>query len=493
MPEKSIILKTLIFSLLFTGYNICTNAQVGIDWTIRTSASDNSWRSVTYGNGLFVAVSSDGSGDRVMTSPDGINWTSQTSAADKSWQSVTYGNGLFVAVGSYGGVMTSPNGINWTSRTDPANNSWRSVTFGNDLFVAVSEDGSGNRVMTSPDGINWTIQTSTADNLWYGVTYGNGLFVAVAANSNIDKVMTSPDGISWSNRAAPNNAWNSVTYGNELFVAVAQTGSGTRVMTSPDGINWTTRTSAANNNWSSVTFGNDLFVAVSFNNGTGNRIMTSPDGINWTIRTSAADNNWRSVTVGNGIFVAVANTGSGNRVMTSGTIPSVLPVRFSSFSGKNINNSNQLQWQTNSETNNNQFDIERSRDGHTFENAGSIPGAGNSTSIKHYSFTDSSPFSGTNYYRIKQTDFDGRFEYSKIIALINKENKSLSIFPNPAEDRVFISGLKNKNAAFTISNDAGQVMLKGKIDENNSISVATLKTGRYTISIENIAQQFLKR
>jgi len=46
--------------------------------------------------------------------------------------------------------------------------------------------------------------------------------------------------------------------------------------------------------------------------------MTSPDGINWTIRTSAADNNWYSVCYGNGLFVAVADTGTGNRVMTCG-------------------------------------------------------------------------------------------------------------------------------------------------------------------------------
>jgi len=41
-------------------------------WSLRTSASDNNWRSVTYGNGVFVAVSNTGSGNRVMTSPDGI-------------------------------------------------------------------------------------------------------------------------------------------------------------------------------------------------------------------------------------------------------------------------------------------------------------------------------------------------------------------------------------------------------------------------------------
>jgi hypothetical protein len=83
---------------------------IGINWIACTQATDNYWRSVTYGNGLFVAVSTDGSGNQVMTSPDGINWTSRASAVDNSWQSVTYGNGIFVAVGfGEGGnqVMTS--------------------------------------------------------------------------------------------------------------------------------------------------------------------------------------------------------------------------------------------------------------------------------------------------------------------------------------------------------------------------------------------------
>jgi len=82
------------------------------------------------------------------------------------------------------------------------------------------------------------------------------------------------------------------------------------------GTYWTLRTTPADNGWHSVCYGNGLFVAVA-NSGTGNRVMTSPDGINWTLRTTPADNNWRSVCYGNGLFVAVADTGTGNRVMTS--------------------------------------------------------------------------------------------------------------------------------------------------------------------------------
>jgi len=312
----------------FTGGATFNDAQVanidliaGINWALRTSAADNDWQSVCYGNGMFVAVAITGVGNRVMSSPDGINWTSQTSAANNSWNSVCYGNGLFVAV-SYTGtgnrVMTSPDGIVWTSRTSAADYSWSSVCYGNGIFVAVGYSGTGDRVMTSPDGITWTSRTSAADNAWTAVAYGNGVFVAVAATGTGDRVMTSPDGITWTIRtSAADNEWYSVTYGNGLFVAISRSGSGNRVMTSPDGITWTSRTSAANYSWFGVTYGNGLFVAVSYG-GVGNRVMTSPDGIVWSLRTSAVDNSWRDVCYGNGIFVSVAASGTGDRVATSG-------------------------------------------------------------------------------------------------------------------------------------------------------------------------------
>jgi len=86
------------------------------------------------------------------------------------------------------------------------------------------------------------------------------------------------------------------------------------------GITWTIRTSAADNSWFSVCWSPELslFCAVA-DSGIGNRVMTSPDGITWTIRTSAADNNWLSVCWSPelSLFCAVAANGTGNRVMTS--------------------------------------------------------------------------------------------------------------------------------------------------------------------------------
>jgi len=279
------------------------------NWISRVSAADNDWRGVTYGNGLWVAVSSSGVGNRVMTSPDGITWTSRTSAADNFWRSVTFGNGLFVAISSTGTyrVMTSPDGITWTARV-PVNYDLYSVHFANNLFVAVGYFV----ILTSPDGITWTAITAPASNFWKSVTYGNGLWVAISFSGVGNRVMTSPDGITWNIRvSAADHAWQAVTYGNGVFVAIGgQAVSGLApLMTSVDGINWILGSGISSFLWNSISFGNGYFVAVS-----EQRTIYSEDGITWTNKSNAVNNNWFSVHFANNRFVAVSTSGTSNRV-----------------------------------------------------------------------------------------------------------------------------------------------------------------------------------
>jgi hypothetical protein len=299
-----------------------TPCNAGEIWTSRTSiaGTEFDWFSITYGNGLFVAISSIfPSNYQVMTSPDGITWTGRTAAQANSWSSVTYGNGLFVAVAVNGTnrVMTSPNGITWTARTAASAFNWISVTYGAGLFVAVANSGDINRVMTSPDGITWTARTATEAANWKSVTYGSGVYVAVSQNGAI---MTSTDGFTWTAQAAAAaNSWRSVTYGNGLFVALGELGA---IMTSPNGITWTTQIDYKPNTWQSVTYGNGIYVAVAGSEEAGNTncVMTSPNGITWTTHTAAESANWGAVTYGNGRFVAV--TSMENKIMTSDCISS---------------------------------------------------------------------------------------------------------------------------------------------------------------------------
>ncbi len=274
----------------------------GSVWTARTMPSSQQWKSVTYGNGLFVAVAQ--SSSIAASSTNGINWTTRTMPSSQSWYSIAYGNGVFVAVANTGSnaAATSTDGINWIARTLPTSQNWNSVTFGNGIFIAVGSIGTV--AATSTDGINWTARTLPSSSAWMSVTYGNGVFVAVASGPS-NTAASSSDGINWIARTLPSSsAWSSVTYGNGVFVAVAS--GSNAAATSTDGFNWAARTLPSSQSWLSITYGNGVFAAVAFNSTVA---VSSVDGINWTLRTLPTSQFWTSVGYGNGVFVAVA-TGS---------------------------------------------------------------------------------------------------------------------------------------------------------------------------------------
>jgi hypothetical protein len=121
-----------------------TNGAAWTSESILPSQSGLVWR-VTFGNGVFVAVSRSASGAGSLiaaTSTDGITWTQRTLPASSLWSSITYGDGLFTAVSgdtsNSTDVATSVDGINWTLGTLPVTSQWSGVAYGGNLFVAVS-------------------------------------------------------------------------------------------------------------------------------------------------------------------------------------------------------------------------------------------------------------------------------------------------------------------------------------------------------------------
>jgi hypothetical protein len=258
----------------------------------------NAYRSLVYGNGIFVGVSSISS-----YSYDGINWTTGSSIFSEY---LTFGNGLFVAVGyaTVSGVPTSfintsPDGINWTSRT-PSEAMWfQEISYGNGLYVAVARFGT-NRIMTSPDGITWTSRATSINPTFSGVAYGNGIWVAVAGTSPGGTTFTSYDGIIWTERATLFTS-STVHFANGIFV----TGS----RWSSDGINWTS--AAGSFGPFKITYGNGYFVGV-ISTGT-NRIYYSTDGKSWTGTPAASDATFESVAFGKNTFVVGATSGT-NRI-----------------------------------------------------------------------------------------------------------------------------------------------------------------------------------
>jgi hypothetical protein len=112
-------------------------------------------------------------------------------------------------------------------------------------------------------------------------------------------------------------------------------------------------------------------------------------------------------------------TANPSTIILSGTSCSdyMLPVELISFSGECVNNLVQLNWTTASETNNNFFTIEKSADAQNWNILTTVTGAGTSNEPLSYSVFDENPGTQRNYYRLKQTDYDGQFAYSKVISV----------------------------------------------------------------------------
>ena len=115
---------------------------------------------------------------------------------------------------------------------------------------------------------------------------------------------------------------------------------------------------------------------------------------------------------------------------------SPLPIELLSFNATLKNSEVELKWSTASETNNDYFTIERARDIEHFEPIITHDGQGTSKELSHYKVMDPSPLYGRSYYRLKQTDFDGKFTYSelKTIDYDGPEFATLTAFPNPLTD-----------------------------------------------------------
>jgi len=123
-----------------------------------------------------------------------------------------------------------------------------------------------------------------------------------------------------------------------------------------------------------------------------------------------------------------------------------LPISLVSFFATPLDNSVRLNWETNSEINNDYFTLERLEAGIDWITIGTIDGAGTTDSPQFYEFIDRPKTIGTNYYRLSQTDLDGQKEYFEIISVEQKPviTDKLTAHPNPASDRCVLSGSRDE-------------------------------------------------
>ena len=168
----------------------------------------------------------------------------------------------------------------------------------------------------------------------------------------------------------------------------------------------------------------------------------------------------------------------------------VLPLSWSYIKAELQNKNGLVSWGTTSEINAKEFVIEYSTNSINFKPIGTQLAAGNSSTNNDYTYTHVNLPAGINYYRIKQIDNDGRFTYSAIVTLVNKNGlKNNILAPNPASNySMLILNKPAKNTILYIYNNAGQLMKKNTINNGLEfcyLDVSTFAKGKYLVEINN--------
>ena len=170
--------------------------------------------------------------------------------------------------------------------------------------------------------------------------------------------------------------------------------------------------------------------------------------------------------------------------MSSGTF-TILPLHWLSVSG-NVTTAQKarINWRV-TEQNVSSYEVEKSNNAVNYSSIASINSKGNGEN--EYSFIEMQTLMGTGWYRIKQTDIDGKFSYSSIITLRNNNRQTISIYPNPAKDLVTVvvgNNLLNKNAV--LSDMHGKLLQTIKISSLSfTINVTGYPGGIYLMKIDN--------
>lgn len=245
-----------------------------------------------------------------------------------------------------------------------------------------------------------------------------------------------------------------------------------------------------------------------YNNGTGSLISGGADFngggffTGYWLTTGSPDNSDGSnvrygstASLSNAIFVGGWYSKTDKFSMTSGTsgvyvtTNAALPVTWLEVKAVKSDFGATVSWSTASEENNDHFTVEKSTDNKTFIALARIKGAGNSNSISSYSFSDFNVF-GTAYYRIKQTDYDGKFSYSKVVA-VNEKNvlNNVKVYPNPCADVLHVNSRENLSVTTVVISDLnGRILKSTEINGQSAeteINVSDLNRGIYVFSVYN--------
>lgn len=305
-----------------TGSTGGTLSGLGYTWVAGTSGTTSDFRSVAFGNNVWVAVGTGAGVGLIGKSTDGKAWTLTSENATSYYDliNVAFGNNTFVALSGTNGILTSSDGVNWAPATvnattttggSPLPQNLTAAVYGNGLWIAVdnmfyTDDGFG--IWKSTDnGASWNVEFLSGGYAQpTAMAYGNGTYVIVGYGG---LVLTSQDGTNWTNRTfTTGQAMMGITYANNEFVAITNDGHS---LVSTDGINWTSYPMDYSY-MNGVSYGGGIFLAYGALSGAVAEVST--DGKTWTSATSYLPNSIASSSLhgaayGNSAFVVAGDSG----------------------------------------------------------------------------------------------------------------------------------------------------------------------------------------
>lgn len=182
----------------------------------------------------------------------------------------------------------------------------------------------------------------------------------------------------------------------------------------------------------------------------------------------------------------------------SSTANNPLPIELLTFDATALEDQVDLDWMTATEINNDFFTLERSADGLRFTDIGLIKGAGNTTEIQSYQFTDYSPLSGASFYRLKQTDFNGDVSYSDLrMVYFGADDRSTVAVYSAAEEVVIDLDLTaDESLSISFFNLDGQLIYAEQVQGQDGFNNYRIPesnigaTGVYLIRLEGKYTQY---
>jgi len=266
---------------------------------------------------------------------------------------------------------------------------------------------------------------------------------------------------------------------------------------------WSSRFFNTANDW--TTPGGDFTAtatATTSVNGTGNIVFASnaqlvADVQSW-VTTASTNNGWlvknvnETVNGNSGRYLTREHPTTTTRPRLSVTYTVTTPVTLKQFTGTLKGNDVELKWQTVTETNNDFFEVQYSRNGENFSSIGRVNGAGNSNEVKNYSMLHRNVSDGKHFYRLVQHDLDGKQNYTSVILVSNNKKMEMQLSPNPASETLNVkASFTIEGAKYSVVSSSGQTVKSGVMSAP-AIDLRQITKGMYQLAIQTLNGEIIR-